>query len=99
MSYKFIVLHKALLETKEAYLWYENKTNGLGDKFLNEIKKHKSIIASNPEIFKKTYKDFREVPLKMFPFVLLYALEKSKKEIIILSLFHTSRNPKKKYKV
>ena len=98
MSYKIVLLQRAKIEIKDAYDWYENKANGLGDKFLIVLEKYKSLIVANPKLFKCTYKSFREVPLQTFPFLLVYHIDEIKKEIIIVSVFHSSRNPKEKYK-
>ncbi|MBI2966516.1 MAG: hypothetical protein HYY40_01715 [Bacteroidetes bacterium] len=42
------------------------------------------------------YKNFREALLKRFPYLIVYEIVKDK--TVIHSFFHTSRNPKKKYK-
>ncbi len=98
MDYKVILLERANIEIKDAYTWYENQSNGLGGKFLTVLEKYKSIISANPEQFKRTYKNFREAFLQTFPFLLVYHIDETNKEIIIVSVFHTSCSPKEKYK-
>jgi plasmid stabilization system protein ParE len=98
MKYKFVFLQRASDEVIEIYRWYEEQQKGLGLNFLNVLEKYKTGIANNPEQFKKTYKHFREVFIHTFPFMIVYYIKKKEKEIIIVSVFHTSRNPKKKYK-
>lgn len=39
---------------------------------------------------------FREMPLKRFPFVIIYELRSDK--IIVFSVFNTHQNPDKKFK-
>lgn len=99
MSNKIRLLDRAISETKEAYTWYESQSNGLGERFLTVLEKYQNSILSNPELYKKSYKNFREIYLNSFPFLLVYYWNKEKKEIIIISVFHCSRNPKKKYKI
>jgi len=36
--------------------------------------------------------------IEKFPFIVIYTIQKRKKEIFVLSLFHTSRHPKTKRK-
>ncbi len=61
MKYSLILRDKAVEEIKEAYKWYDEQLNGLGDRFLNSIKKNTDLILNNPIIFKTTYKSFKEV--------------------------------------
>jgi len=39
MKYSLILRDKAVEEIKEAYKWYDEQLNGLGDRFLNSIEK------------------------------------------------------------
>ena len=98
MKYSLILRDKAVEEIKEAYKWYDEQLNGLGDRFLNSIKKNTDLILNNPIIFKTTYKSFKEVFIKEFPFVIVYYIDKINLNIVIISVFYCSRNPKKKYK-
>ena len=98
MPYKLIVRDKALAEMQDAFDWYEKAVNGLGDKFLQRIEHYNQLISSNPLQFKTTYKNFREVYLRQFPFVLVYFVDEKKKAVVIFSVFHCKKNPKKKFK-
>lgn len=98
MKYSLILRDKAVEEIKEAYKWYDEQLNGLGDRFLNSIEKNTDLILNNPIIFKTTYKSFKEVFIKEFPFVIVYYIDKINLNIVIISVFHCSRSPKKKYK-
>lgn len=40
---------------------------------------------------------FRETKIGVFPYLIVYKLQKRKKIVAISSIFHTSKNPKKKY--
>jgi len=42
-------------------------------------------------------KGFRETKINVFPYLIIYRIQKRKKIVAISSIFHTSRNPKKKY--
>lgn len=98
MKYALLFRDKAVEEIKLAYDWYEEQMIGLGERFLNTVKHNTDLVLSNPNTFKTTYKNFKEVYLKEFPFVIVYFIDKSNHKIIIISVFHCSRNPKKKFK-
>ncbi|SRR5258705_8336558 len=98
MKYRLILRERAIIEINDAYDWYEDKKEGLGELFLEEFKEYAITIFKNPASFRTTYKKFREVPIKNFPFIIVYFIDDRKNKIIIISVFHTSRNPKKKFR-
>jgi len=55
-------------------------------------------IATNPFQYSKKIKDFREVSLSTFPFLIVYKINSEKNVASIVSVFHTRRNPYKKIK-
>ena len=96
MKYSLVIRDKAFSELEDAYSWYEQQQKGLGELFLSEFKEYSKIIQSSPESFEKKYKDFRELLLKTFPYFIVYQIDKN--TVVVFSVFHTSRNPKRKYK-
>ncbi|MBI3503107.1 MAG: type II toxin-antitoxin system RelE/ParE family toxin [Bacteroidetes bacterium] len=94
--YHLFITEKAEDEYSNAYWYYEEKQIGLGVSFENEADQLLKTIKKNPFLFQRKYKKFREVLLNRFPFLIVYEIVKDK--IVIHSFFHTSRNPKKKYK-
>ncbi|KAA5534867.1 type II toxin-antitoxin system RelE/ParE family toxin [Taibaiella lutea] len=96
MSYKIIIEDRALQEAQTAYDFYEKKQNGLGDRFKIELEKSITRIEANPKQYKKVSREIRQILLHKFPFVIVYEILQD--VIIIYAVFHTSRNPKKKFK-
>lgn len=97
MSYQSFFVPEAQAELINAWTWYEDKNPGLGDKFLNEVYKRITQIEANPERYPQRKHSFHETIVKIFPYLIIYRIEKRMKLIIITSIFHTSRNPRKKY--
>lgn len=95
--YSAIFSSKAQKEIAESWNWYEDRQPGLGDRFLKEIADHVRKIELTPTRFKIRFKSYRETPVPVFPFLIIYRISEKKKIIRIVSIFHTSRNPKKKY--
>ena len=92
----FTISEYALLQTEESFNYYESKEKGLGIRFKNEIIIIFELIKKNPLLFPAKFKHYREALVKGFPFLIVYEIEP--KEVIILNVFHTSQNPKKKTK-
>lgn len=97
--YQLTLRDHAVLELNEAYNWYEERQTGLGEDFLRSVEEKLKKISSNPQHYKKTYKNYREALADRFPFLIVYVVNDAVKEIIVMAVFHTSRNPKTKYKI
>lgn len=91
MSYPLQILASAEIEISEAFNFYEGKVIGLGRRFLDSVDRSFSIISKSPEIYATKNNSFRACPLKNFPFLIFYAIEKEC--IVIYSIFNTSQDP------
>lgn len=95
MVFKIVISRLAESEIEETIEFYERRRKGLGKQFLHYFKGYLKILKINPELFSiKKPPFYRELPLKKFPFVIVYEIFQN--EVIIYSVFHTSRNPTKK---
>jgi len=74
------------------YQWYEEKLLGLGEEFLLAVEECANSIGRNPYLFQIKYKNIRMALVERFPYGIFYFVENNK--IIVLSIFHLSRNPK-----
>ena len=97
MIYSTEFLLKARTELVQAWEWYEDKQPGLGDRFKQQVYNCIRIIEQHPERYPERKKYYREALVKIFPYLVIYRINKSKKRIAIVSVFHSSRKPKKKY--
>ncbi|SMG07974.1 type II toxin-antitoxin system RelE/ParE family toxin [Sphingobacterium psychroaquaticum] len=94
-----IRFHKlAEKEYIEAYLWYEEKLKGLGAKFESSVEKKVNLIANNPEQYQIKFNQYRECKIGVFPFVLVFKIYEQLRIVLILAVFHTSKNPINKYR-
>ncbi|HVD99646.1 MAG TPA: type II toxin-antitoxin system RelE/ParE family toxin [Cytophagaceae bacterium] len=96
--YNLFFNESASLELEEAIHWYDNKVKGLGEQFLKEIQRSLNSVEKNPELFAKKKRDYRVAHVRKFPFVLVYKIDTEKELVVVLSIFHTKRNPAKKFK-
>lgn len=96
-AFNYEIVLRARNEILEAWQWYEDRKEGLGDRFINQIDLKIKQIIQAPERYPKKKKYFRETKIDVFPYLLIYKIAKRKKVVIIISLFHMSRNPKIKY--
>ena len=92
MKYKLIVRPEAESELLEAVKWYEKKVRGLGANFLLNAEATIESILRIPEAYTLTYKNTRRALVRKFPFSVHYIIDGN--NIVVLAIFHSSRNPK-----
>ena len=84
---------KDLMESSE---WYDEQTSGLGERFAEIIYIDINTIVKDPLIYKKVKSNIREFVVDQFPYLFIY--EYKNEMVNIIRIFHTSRNPKLKYR-
>jgi hypothetical protein len=97
-NYSSILSSRAQKEIAISWEWYEERLQGLGDRFVKEVITRIRTIEKTPDRYPTRYKSYKEVAISTFPFIIVYRIIKKQKSIRIVSVFHTSQSPKKKYK-
>lgn len=99
MQSRYQIIYHPLAEKEylASVLWYEENHTGLGVGFIREIEKVLSQIEVNPFLYSVKKLQFREALVKTFPYIIIYKINAKQKQIMVLSVFHTSRNPIRKY--
>lgn len=95
MSNRLLQLPKAQKEILDAWEWYEDKQQGLGDRFKDEVYKKIKLIQSNPFYYPLKGK-YREVKIDVFPYLIIFNFNEKDNLLLIVSVFHTSRHPDRK---
>ena len=94
MVFNILLSSKATAELEDAIQYYNQIDKKLGEKFYSEFIENLNYVRINPFLFQIKFDTFREIPLKKFPFVIVYELIDL--SIIVNAVFHTSRNPESK---
>jgi plasmid stabilization system protein ParE len=91
MSLPIRFLPEAKAEFDDAADWYEQQQTGLGVDFIARVRQTLNRLAVNPLLHAVVYKDIRKAIVSRFPYVVLYREDSG--ELIVISVFHTSRDP------
>ena len=94
--YQLTIKPRAIEMAKEAYWWYEEQQAGLGDMFLVELDRCYDKLEAWPDSYARIKKNFRQIILKTFPYVIVFEILKD--EVVIYAIFHTSRSTRQKFK-
>jgi hypothetical protein len=72
MIYNIVVTKKAQKEAFQAYLYYEEKQEGLGDRFIDKLEDRYFQLSENPQHYSFIYRDkgrnLRDIKNREFPF-------------------------------
>jgi plasmid stabilization system protein ParE len=97
MKFRNIYTPTAANQYEEIVSWYKERSIVAPENFIKELEAKVRNICNNPFQYRNTYKHFREVSLKKFPYYIIYSIDEKSKTIYVAAIYHTSRNPKKKY--
>ncbi len=87
-----VTFHRAAsAEFIEASAWYETKRVGLALEFMAEMDRCVSRVSENPLQFAVVRKDVRRIVANRFPYSVYFRAEKHR--IVVLAVFHGSREP------
>jgi plasmid stabilization system protein ParE len=87
-----IAFHRAAsAEFIEATAWYDSKRLGLGLEFIDEIERCISLASIDPLQFVIVKENVRRVVANRFPYSVYFRADKSR--IVVLAVFHGSRDP------
>lgn len=95
MSLPVIFLPLAEKDILDAEDHFATISEHLSDRFINELDRTVQIIVQHSGGFQKIVGEFRQAPLDVFPFVIVYQIIKD--AIVIFRLFHTRQDPQLKF--
>ena len=94
-----IELHPAAQkELTQAFQWYEERSPGLGVRFINAVNDKLVELSNYPDRYPKRKGELREVSTKVFPYIIIYEFLKKERIVFVSYVFHARRNPNRKYK-
>jgi plasmid stabilization system protein ParE len=83
MTRAFVVRARAEHDIQAAFDWYESQRSGLGEEFLDHLRRTLEILRNYPESSPVLYKNVRRAVLSTFPYAVFY-----------VAGLHTSRDPR-----
>ncbi len=79
-------------EISDAFVWYEEKKDGFGDDFVDTLEALITRIKANPFAFPIVKDEMRKAVMSRFPYNVYFEIVEL--ELVVIAVFHTSRNPK-----
>ncbi|NCA86892.1 MAG: type II toxin-antitoxin system RelE/ParE family toxin [Clostridia bacterium] len=90
--HSLIIKPFAALDASDAFDWYTDKREGLGDEFLLALDATFNAIRRNPYLFQIIYKKVRRALTARFPYGIFFIIEEY--TVYVLAIQHASRSSK-----
>jgi plasmid stabilization system protein ParE len=98
MSYHYILHESAQEDYEVALRWYAERSLKATENFIIAVDDTLSLICDHPVRWRNEYKFFYELGVKKYPYTIIYTIDPDQKLIIVISIYHHKRNPRKKYR-
>jgi toxin ParE1/3/4 len=86
-------LPPALKELLGYATWYDDKKSGLGDRFLDTIQRTLAADQQFPNGQPPIDAHYRKILTPIFPFALIYRIDRDTDTLIVVAVAHLSRKP------
>ena len=97
MSYLYQLHVHAQEDYETSVIWYMERSTKAAENFIAAIDNALALICNNPTRWHNKYKNYYELGLKKYPFRIIYTIDEVNELIIVTSIYHQKRNPRKKY--
>ena len=86
-----LVFHTATEgDISDAYNWYEDKQEGLGERFLTELSTCYYQLETHPEYYSSVVKKYRRITLRHFPYIIAFEIVND--TVFVYADFHNRRH-------
>ncbi|MEW6357062.1 MAG: type II toxin-antitoxin system RelE/ParE family toxin [Planctomycetota bacterium] len=92
MTYSLVIRPEAEEDLRQAYHWYEEQREGLGEDFLLCVEAALTAIQESPLRYPAIHRDMRRILVRRFPYGVFYCVRRH--EVSVLAVFHCRRHPR-----
>ena len=80
-------------DVREAAGWYDRRSPGLGDRFVNVVRQCVAEVIADPQRFAISPSGCRYIRVPRFPYVVLFDV--TDEELLLIGVLHTARSMEK----
>ncbi len=91
MNYQLRLLPEVEEDAFAGYLWYQKKSVGLGDEFLQEFYDGANGLLDSPLLYQSIREGIRRLLLRRFPYAIYFTIEDGL--VLVIGVFHCARDP------
>ena len=90
MKWLLLVRPEAEQDLASAREWYDQRSERLGDEFLDAVAAALEELEHNPELSRLYYRNFRRVLLRRFPYKIFYQVVAQR--IVVFRVLHAKQH-------
>lgn len=94
MSFKIKYNPEVFLDFRNAVDWYNKQQYGLGDRFFTILREHLNLLKNSASLFATRYDDIHCMPIRKFPYMVHYRIDKTHTTIKVEAIINTNRDPR-----
>ena len=79
----------ARADIQKAFVWYESQREGLGERFVERVRKTIERVALNPEGYTKVIGEARKAEIRRFPYSLFFKIQD---DVLVIACLHAKRD-------
>ena len=98
MAWRYKLHPLAQEEYESSVSWYLKRSFNAASNFVDAVETAFIYICSDPKRCRNEYKHYYELVLDKYPFTIVYAIEESRKLVVIIAVYHQKREPSQKYR-
>lgn len=88
MRQRLIVAPHAETDLRESFLWYEERSRGLGHAFLESVEAKLNLVAASPQIFRTRFGAYRLAATKRFPYGIYFIWDEANSLVTVRRVLH-----------
>ena len=90
MSYTLIVTPAAAADLTAIRKWYEEQSEGLGNRFLERVGEALTVLRSSPFLYEEIRPGVHRVLLAKFPYGIVYRIRQ--RVVRVIAVYHVRRD-------
>ena len=91
MRRSLIVEPEAEADILDGYLWYENREEGLGSRFIEELESAFGRVVANPMSYQEAESGVRRSVTHVFPYLVFFSFDDD--AVYVLTVIPASQDP------
>ena|ERR1043165_8592767 len=97
MKLDYTLAREAQKDFENSLRWYNERSINAGEGFIEDFEQTIATICETPLRWANTVAHYHEVSMKRYPFRIVYFIDEEVPVIVVVRIYHHSRNPDEKY--
>ena len=93
MIQRLLVAPQAEADLRNAFIWYEQRSTGLGRDFLERVETAFELISISPQLFRPRHGPYRLAPTQRFPYAIYFIWDEVHHLVSVRRVLHFKQFP------